>query len=247
MWGGIVARHLSRDFADGQTEDLLSAYATADSGRHLRKPTVEFVPTVPTETFAMPRLEDPNADQVARAHVEEIFRELSASISSTKSDGTKKDPADSTSFKSSVLSDSVPNVGPLHSQLPNFVPDVDSFSIYESEPSVDDFFTSDDFFETSETTMIDPSSTVVLDQQKLHGLLRRHETMNYRQVEIVAPPTFMDTVLGYFKPKNLSQAENNGSFSLSDQRKSVITTIAEFFARLFGKDERQSQQSDWAR
>lgn len=71
--------------------------------------------------------------------------------------------------------------------------------------------------------------------------------MNYRQVEIVAPPTFMDTVLGYFKPKNLSQAENNGSFSLSDQRKSVITTIAEFFARLFGKDERQSQQSDWAR
>lgn len=211
----MAARHLAEDFSEEYEDDYQSAYVTAAQGKHLRKPVVRYVPTIPEDYTVASFHEDVRADEQARSHVEEIYRELSVSHS--------KDMAQSQEMVlrgSRLSADLLPGFGPPQSQLAEFVPEI------ESVPGDRNHTTSEGVFARHQSA----SSTLVLNQQALHGLRRRISSRDHGQVD-VAIERKQPSSFGYYAPQTTKSSKH--AQDAPQQRKGWLGVIAEFFGRLF--------------
>lgn len=238
----MAARHLSKEFAeeqeptDGQEDDYVSPYATAKAGRHLKKPVVQYVPTISVDSFAIPQVEDAQADERAREHVESIFRELAVDATPTEAQDApehQQTPGAMMLHPSTSL-ESLPGFGPSQADLASFIPSVEAVPHNWGKAASEGVFAR---HEQRSQDPQDPSATIVLSQQELHGVRRRRDYMAHRQIDLSSSSRRKGNAFGYFKPVETTSSEVGTSLTLANPRKSIITLIAEFIARLFGKGD----------
>lgn len=214
----MAARHLAEEFPYESEDEYQSAYATVTQGKHLRKPTVSYVPTIPEEYEGHTSFKDVQADEKARTHVEEIYRELSVSHTIQSREAEE---AEGLVLRNPRLSpDLLPGFGPPQSQLAEYVPDI------ASVPSDWNETASEGVFARHQSA----SATLVLDQQSLHGLRRRISSKDHGQVD-VAIERSEHAAFGYFTPNTTMPGE--GSLGEPMHRKGFLGVIADFFCRLF--------------
>lgn len=215
----MAARHLAEDFfSEEQEDDYQSAYATAAQGKHLRKPAIQYVPTIPEDYRSAPPYIDVQANAEARDYVEEIYRELADATPSRENQ--TEDASQGIVLRSARLSDELlPGFGPPQSQLSQYIPDI------ESIPDNWNQTTSGGVFARHQSA----SSTLVLDQEALHGLRRRLNSRDHGQVEGVA---------GYYAPQTTPSgaSASTSAIVVPQKRKGLLAAIAEFFARLFHRN-----------
>lgn len=214
----MAARHLAEEFSYESEDEYQSAYATVSQGKHLRKPTVSYVPTIPEEYEGLPYYKDVQADEEARTHVEEIYRELSVSHTIQSREAEQ---AQGLVLRNPRLSaDLLPGFGPPQSELAEYVPDI------ASVPSDWNETASEGVFARHESA----SSTLVLDQQSLHGLRRRLSSKDHGQVDVGIERSAQAT-FGYFTPEPTSP--DIEGLQSPRQHKGIFGAIADFFSRLF--------------
>jgi|GEM_PF-3191100 len=241
----MAARHFAEDFSEEQGNDLESPYASNAQGKHLRQPVVEYVPAYSADAHDHPVTEDDLANERARKYVEEIFRELTDPVIPTKDEElVQPAPRDVMALKSSGVLDTLPDFGPPQSKLSEFVPSVEVVPHNWNEPVREGVFARNKRVNVPavqpQPERQDPSTTVVLDQSKLHGLRRRHESMKYGQIQLVRgpnrlEPSHADQSFGYFNPTGVPQLREETSLSLPARHKGLLAAIAGFIAGLFGR------------
>lgn len=239
----MAARHFAEGISEEQGNDLESPYVANAQGKHLRQPVIEYVPSYSADDSARPMTEDDVANERAREYVEEIFRELTGPETPAKVEETdEKWQRDVMAIRSTGVLDALPDFGPPQSKLSEYVPSVDVVPHNWDEPVREGVFARNkrERVAAAQPERQDLSTTIVLDQSKLHGLRRRHESMKYGQIQLVRGPNRlepkpMEQPFGYFSPSEVSQPREETSLSLPSRRRSIFGVIAGLIGGLFGR------------